>query len=188
MDEATVAQILELRRAGAGFELIAERFGVEAPVVRAVCADALADSGHLAFDPALEADRLDRMLMAVWQKAARGDLGAVDRALRISERRERLQLGTTATAHGGIAVVAATGDRLATLGALRDLLAREIQGCESSRDLAALSRQLTLVLADIEELAPPAAEKGTPLDELRKRRAARGPTPKGSGRSTKPAV
>lgn len=184
MDGPTITQIVELRRAGAGLDVIAERVGVAVEVVRVVCADALASASG--FDLALEVDRLDRMHMAVWAKAARGDLGAVDRALRISERRERLHVA--ASSGGGIAVVAAAGDRLVTLRALRDLLAREIEGCESPRDLAALSRQLTLVLADIEELAPPAEQKGTPLDELRRRRSARGPTPKAAGRPSKPAV
>jgi hypothetical protein len=89
---------------------------------------------------------------------------------------------------GTLSEAAGSGDRLETLRTLRDVLARTIEGCGSPRDLAALSRQLTLVLAEIAELAPPAAEKRTPLDELRSRRAGRGPAPKGAGRAGKPAV
>ena len=78
---------------------------------------------------------------------------------------------------------AATGDRLATLRDLRDLLAREIVACESSRDLAALSRQLTDVLAQIEALAP-AEKKGDAVDEIAARRSARRPvSPAGSARA-----
>lgn len=83
---------------------------------------------------------------------------------------------------------AASGDRVATLRALRDLLAAEIEGCGSARDVAALSRQLTMVMVEIAELAPPVAKKGTPLDELRARRTARGATSKSSGRAKKSAV
>ena len=73
---------------------------------------------------------------------------------------------------------AASGDRLAALRELRDLLARSISGVEvPARDVAALSRQLTLVLAEIAELAPPAQAKGNPLDELNRRRVARGADP-----------
>jgi len=70
---------------------------------------------------------------------------------------------------------AASGDRLAALRALRDRLAEEIDGCQSSRDMAALSRQLTDVLGQIDALerASAPAEKGTGLDELNARRAAR---------------
>lgn len=67
---------------------------------------------------------------------------------------------------------AASGDRPATLRALRDRLAVEIQTCDSARDIAALSRQLTDVLNQLESLPKPA--EGTPLDELANRRRSSG--------------
>lgn len=67
---------------------------------------------------------------------------------------------------------AESGDRLATLCDLRDLLARQIQSCDSLRDLAALSGRLQAVLAEIAELEPRKAE-GDGIDEIAKRRAAR---------------
>jgi hypothetical protein len=72
-----------------------------------------------------------------------------------------------------LAVVAASGDYLAVLEALRDRLATEIDVCESARDVAALSQRLLDVTAAIEaaKRARP-KEKGTPLDELAKRRRA----------------
>lgn len=82
---------------------------------------------------------------------------------------------------------AASGSRLTALTALRDHLATAIDGCESMRDLAALSRQLTDVLAQIETLAPP-EQKGTPLDELAKRRTGRGAAAPGAGRAAGQAV
>jgi hypothetical protein len=69
----------------------------------------------------------------------------------------------------GFAAVAATGDTGATLRALRDVLARQIDACESGRDLAALSARMTDVLERIAAL--PAEKKGTALDELARRRA-----------------
>lgn len=69
-----------------------------------------------------------------------------------------------------LADVAATGDRLRTLEALRDRLARDIDDPETpARDRASLARQLTAVLAEIASIAP--TTKGSPLDELLKRRA-----------------
>lgn len=38
----------------------------------------------------LEIDRIDRLHTALWPKGTKGDLGAVDRLLRISERRTAL--------------------------------------------------------------------------------------------------
>ena len=64
--------------------------------------------------------------------------------------------------------------RLAGLVALRDRLAAEIDTAEQSRDVAALSRQFSDVLLQIDELEAPNAEKPlTALDELNKRREAR---------------
>jgi hypothetical protein len=64
--------------------------------------------------------------------------------------------------------------RLAGLVALRDRLAAEIDTAEQSRDVAALSRQFSDVLLQIDELEAPMLEKPlTALDELNKRREAR---------------
>lgn len=85
-----------------------------------------------------------------------------------------------------LAPAAATGDRLVALRQLRAVLAAQIDACESARDLAALSRQFTDVLAQIAELESGApAEKTTVLedvaDEVAARRRRR--TASGSGRS-----
>lgn len=76
----------------------------------------------------------------------------------------------------GLEDTASSGDRLAALEDLRDLLATTIVGTDSARDIAALSGRLTDVLAQIEDVkkATPKA-KGTALDELKARRAARSP-------------
>lgn len=67
--------------------------------------------------------------------------------------------------------------RLAGLVALRDRLAREVDDCESARDVAALSRQFTDVLLQIDELATdtesaPKTGKDM-LEQRRKERAKR---------------
>lgn len=65
--------------------------------------------------------------------------------------------------------------RLAGLVALRDRLAQEIDGCESPRDVAALSRQFTDVLLQIDEVDPAkvADAPKTGKDMLEKKRAER---------------
>lgn len=70
---------------------------------------------------------------------------------------------------------ARSGDRLAALRCLRDRLADEIEQCESSRDVAALSRQLRDTLAEISALdADPVWTKEDQLaDELARRRGDR---------------
>jgi len=68
------------------------------------------------------------------------------------------------------------GDRLATLTALRDVLAEQIDNTESARDVAALSLRLMDVLRQVDELekaSAPAAPKGSGIDEVNARRAAR---------------
>lgn len=67
---------------------------------------------------------------------------------------------------------AESGDRLATLRDLRDILARQIESCDSLRDLASLSGRLQAVLDQIAELEPKKAE-GDGIDEIASRRAAR---------------
>lgn len=67
---------------------------------------------------------------------------------------------------------AESGNRLETLRSLRDTLAGQIDACESGRDMAALSRQLTDVLSQIASLAPE-QKAGDPVDEIAARRASR---------------
>lgn len=70
--------------------------------------------------------------------------------------------------------VVQSGDRIASLEALRNKLANAIDLCESARDIAALSRQLTEVIAQIADLRP-VQKAGDPVDEIAARRASRRP-------------
>lgn len=60
--------------------------------------------------------------------------------------------------------VSAAGDDLATLKALRRKIAAAIDNSNSGRDIAALSRQLTLVMDQIRKLK--AQDKPTEIDDL----------------------
>jgi len=66
------------------------------------------------------------------------------------------------------------GNRLETLRVLRDSIAADIDACESLRDKATLSQRLMDALVQIEALeADQPATKGTVLDEVSTRRAAK---------------
>lgn len=88
-DPELAAQVLNLRRAGVTFDVIADRLALTPEAAKALFDKALG-----AADPelnrALEADRLDRLHAAIWPQALKGDLDAVDRVLKLSERRERV--------------------------------------------------------------------------------------------------
>lgn len=89
------AQALELRRAGKGYTEIGRTLGLSRShahrLVQAGLADAVEQIGeaseHLR---AQEVDRLDALLASVWPQARRANLGAVDRVIKIMERRARL--------------------------------------------------------------------------------------------------
>lgn len=74
----------------------------------------------------------------------------------------------------GLREVVAGGVRLASLRALRDAIAGDLAACESMRDKSALYQRLMDVLSQIDaaEKSEP-VKKGTPLDELTAKRAAR---------------
>lgn len=82
-------QVLSLRRAGVPFDTIAERLNLTPETARAFF-DVAISSYDPALSTALEVDRLDRLHLAVWPAAAGGDLNAVDRVLKISERRDQV--------------------------------------------------------------------------------------------------
>jgi oligoendopeptidase F len=87
------AQAVELRVAGASLDAIAAKLGytsasaayraIETALQRTI--QAPADSLR-----ELELRRLDVLMLAIWNKARKGDLDAVDRAIRIIDRRAKL--------------------------------------------------------------------------------------------------
>lgn len=86
------AQYLNLRKAGYTYERIGAQYGVTRQAVYDVVtrvlksqqAEAVADLRTL------ENERLDDMLRAIYAQAVKGDTGAIDRILRIMERRAKL--------------------------------------------------------------------------------------------------
>jgi hypothetical protein len=99
---------LELRRAGKGYLEIGNALGIgKSQAHRLVQAGLVEAKAQIATEAselkAEEISRLDAMLSGLWPDARKGQQGAVDRVLKIMERRARL-LGLDAPvklAHGG---------------------------------------------------------------------------------------
>lgn len=92
---ARAAQMLELRKAGMTYDRIGEALGVSKQAVHKSVTKALREITSKAAETAdeirsLELIRLDAMLAGLWAQAARGNLGAIDRALKIAERRAKI--------------------------------------------------------------------------------------------------
>jgi transposase-like protein len=86
---------VELRRAGASFSQIAAQLGMAKSSAHKAVSKALAEiRGELDEQARLlqaqEADRLDALQTKMWTRAIGGDVIAIDKVLRIMERRARL--------------------------------------------------------------------------------------------------
>ena len=64
---------------------------------------------------------------------------------------------------------AQSGDKRATLIALRDILAKTIQECESGRDMASNTKRLMEVMAEIEALPDENGKKVSKHDRLKRK-------------------
>ena len=74
---------------------------------------------------------------------------------------------------GNLVEAAKSGDKRATLIALRDKLAETIDNCESGRDMAANSKRLMEVMAELESLPDPSEIKVSKHDRLKEKREKR---------------
>jgi DNA-binding transcriptional MerR regulator len=88
-------QALQLRRAGLSIRAIALRLDVDPSTIhddlKLMLAEALKENTNNAEQlRTLELERLDGMLLSIQGQALKGDLKAIDRALRISEQRSKL--------------------------------------------------------------------------------------------------
>lgn len=86
------AKALELRKAGETFQQIANTIGYEGPgaaykAVHAGIRKMLREPAEALIE--LEVSRLDEMLRAIWPKVLAGDTQAIDRVLRIMDRRAK---------------------------------------------------------------------------------------------------
>ncbi|MGO3844458.1 terminase small subunit [Agrococcus casei] len=88
------AQALDLRRAGLALPRIAEQLGFSTTAAAQASINRAMQAQGTEFDPAdvraMELDRLDRLQQAVWVKAIKGDLKAVETAQKLTEARVRL--------------------------------------------------------------------------------------------------
>lgn len=89
-------QAIDLREAGASYRAMADAMGMSINGVRSLLLRAcgrLVQNSKEKVDEivAMEIRRLDKMFLAVYPAACGGDLQAIDRALRIMERRARLE-------------------------------------------------------------------------------------------------
>lgn len=104
---------LELRKGGMSYRQIGAQLGISEAQAHRDVTRILASIAKLAEPDALqvrilEQQRLDALLEALWPQAQRGNHGAIDRVLRIMERRARL-LGLDAPTRTDITT---GGDRL----------------------------------------------------------------------------
>lgn len=88
-------QIIGLRKQGKTLEAIGAEMGISAQAVHKALTNELARLDEYTTEQvsamrALEAARLDAATLAIWPKVQDGHLGAIDRLLRIMERRSRL--------------------------------------------------------------------------------------------------
>ena len=87
-------EALELRKAGATYHQIAEKLGISVSGA-GLCVSRAMEALRLEVKEAaeqvleLELDRLDSMLLGLWDKARRGDTAAIDRVLKIQDRRAK---------------------------------------------------------------------------------------------------
>ena len=115
------AQVMALRKAGGSIRAIAAQLGMPPTVVyedlqhtlKELAAETMHDTREYR---AMEMARLDDMLLVLSPQLKAGHLGAIDRALRISERRARLLgLDTAASAYQTNTTLVLTPQQLAGL-------------------------------------------------------------------------
>lgn len=106
------AKALEMRLAGATYDAIAKALGYAGPSgAFSAVQEGLATTKRPDDDATTltELARLDAMLTGLWAKARRGEVTAVDRVMRIEERRE--QVIARQTAHAEETPPSATTER-----------------------------------------------------------------------------
>jgi transposase-like protein len=147
-------QALELRKAGASYQAIAEQLGYSGAsgafaAVKAALRDTLREPAQELRD--LELTRLDAALLALWRRVQDGDEKAIDRMLAIMKRRSEL-LGLDRKPRpepeqGGPAIVGRQNLGAAEIATTMDAVLQRYQGgridAEQARqELAILSGQL----------------------------------------------
>lgn len=89
------AQCMNLRRSGATYSEIGAQVGISRQAAFKHVKTEMLSLAEVASEDAsairaLEIDRLDRLQLGIWSSASTGHLGAIDRILKIMERRAKL--------------------------------------------------------------------------------------------------
>lgn len=115
-------KIVQLRLAGAQLEEISVVIGISTSQVSRDLSNAIKNMPQERAEElrSIEAMRLDRLLRSVWKNAVDGDLKAVDRALRISERRAKMFGLDTLTVSAGSDLKEAIAEQFKALVDLPD--------------------------------------------------------------------
>lgn len=87
-----MTRALNLRASGATYQAIADDLDITAPSAHALVQKALHEIPAEAVDELrrVELGRLDQMLLGIWTEATSGNLNAIDRAVKLMERRAKL--------------------------------------------------------------------------------------------------
>ena len=168
------AEALALRKSGSTYEVIARDLGVSVQSAhRAVKRVLNRLNGEIAESVTdvrrMELERLDAMLGALWPKAARGNLTAVDRVLHIMERRAKL-LGLDTpptdaeTSAVGVAVQVNLTDALSSqIQAIPEALRAEFTDILMRVRRAMLTQRVEGVRASVAQMLPaPAPDDEAP--------------------------
>lgn len=187
-DPEKLQRALNLRKAGAGYDQIAQQVGYpDGDTAHRAVADALIE-GHrdtAQDEQRLEVQRLDQMLMALWPKAMQGQGWAADRIFRLMELRREYDRAALLPARSSAdpvenrrTVVDAVKADLADLPEKLQLGALAASALELARTIdqglnqATCTKELRAVLAELREQAP-LKPSGDAVDDLNERRAAR---------------
>ncbi len=129
-------QALELRKAGATYETIAQSLGYSSPsgAYQAIESAMKRTLQEPADDlRRLEIERLNAMLLSIWPSVRQGNYGAIDRALRIMERTAKL-LGLDAPAKQEISGADGGAIPIAFVDYRKDLQQGENDAADIPRD------------------------------------------------------
>lgn len=111
---ANKLRALDLRKSGMTFQQIGVELGVSTAQAYNYVKGALKETLQESADElrTLELERIDRLLLAVWQNATLGRVEAIDRAIKLMERRAKMlgldapvQLEATGSAGGPMTVM-----------------------------------------------------------------------------------
>lgn len=120
------AEVLRLRESGATFQEIHEQIGVSPSTAHGIESRYLQELKELGLENidrarSIDLQRLDKMLLGVWGKATTGNLGAIEKTLRIMERRAKL-LGLDQTLPDGLIPQLTSSDVAAMMARRAEIL------------------------------------------------------------------